>query len=76
MVDDETVDWWKTGEFRPLTFEERIPLVMVPGMNATGLDPARKPDLIVLSSLFWDESFIGEVSAEHVFPGCQTRADM
>lgn len=62
MVDDETVDWWKSSEFRPLTFEERIPKVMIPGMEATGLDPARKPDLIVLSSLFWDESFIGEVS--------------
>lgn len=38
---------------------------MVPGMQATGLDPYRKPDLIVLGSLFWDESFIGEVSRKN-----------
>lgn len=65
MVDDETADWWKSSEFRPITFEERIPEVMKPGMQGVGLDPTRKPDLIILSSLFWDESFIGEVSANN-----------
>jgi hypothetical protein len=62
MTDDEDADWWKSSEWRPLTFEERIPKVMVPGMEAKGLDAARKPDLVVLSSLFWDESYIWEVS--------------
>lgn len=62
MVDDESADWWKTVEYRPITFEERITQVMIPGMNATGLNPERKPDLIILSSLFWDENYIGEVS--------------
>ncbi|GHJ86849.1 hypothetical protein NliqN6_3251 [Naganishia liquefaciens] len=60
MVDDESADWWKSSEFRPLTFEERIPKVMVAGMEATGLNPTQKPDLIILGSLFWDESFIVE----------------
>ncbi|KAJ9098113.1 hypothetical protein QFC21_004442 [Naganishia friedmannii] len=64
MVDDENADWWKSSEWRPLTFEERIPKVMVPGMDAKGLDAHRKPDLVVLSSLFWDESYIGEL-AQH-----------
>ncbi|KAJ9118872.1 hypothetical protein QFC24_006071 [Naganishia onofrii] len=64
MTDNEDADWWKSSEWRPLTFEERIPKVMVPGMEAKGLDAARKPDLVVLSSLFWDESYIWEL-AQH-----------
>lgn len=62
MVDDESADWWKSGELRPITFEERIPQVMFKGMEKNGMDHTRKPDLIVLSSLFWDENFIAEVS--------------
>lgn len=62
MADDESADWWKPIEYRPITFEERVLKVMIPGMNATGLNPQRKPDLIVLSSLFWDENYITEVS--------------
>jgi hypothetical protein len=62
MVDDESADWWKSGEARPITFEERIPQVMFKGMEEKGMNRTRKPDLIVLSSLFWDENFIGGVS--------------
>lgn len=62
MVDDETADWWKPNDTRPLTFEQRIPQVMIPNMEAKGLNPSRKPDLIVLSSLFWDENYIAGVS--------------
>ena len=69
MVDDESADWWKSGEARPITFENRIPQIMFKGMEENGLDSKRKPDLIVLSSLFWDENFIGEVSQNRFLRG-------
>lgn len=67
MVDDESANWWKPNDTRPLTFEQRIPQVMIPNMGAKGLNPKRKPDLIVLSSLFWDENYIGGVSRTQIY---------
>ena len=61
MVDDETADWFVSTEKRPITFERRIPEIMIPCMQEAGLEDM-KPDLVVFSSLFWDESFIWRVS--------------
>jgi hypothetical protein len=61
MVDDETADWFVSTEKRPITFERRIPEIMMPCMKEAGLEDM-KPDLVVFSSLFWDESFIWRVS--------------
>jgi hypothetical protein len=61
MVDNENEDTWKIYENRPITFESRIKDLMLPGMKAEGLE-GRKPDMVVISSLFWDEDFIYEVS--------------
>lgn len=57
MVDNEAADWFVSTEQRPITFERRIPEIMVPAMEEAGLKDM-KPDLVVFSSLFWDESFI------------------
>jgi len=62
MVDDEASDWFVSGEQRPITFEKRIPEIMLPAMEEAGLQDM-KPDLVVFSSLFWDESFIWRVSS-------------
>ena len=59
MVDDEG-ETWRSEELRPITFESRINDVMLPHMKAEGLE-GRIPDLVVISSLFWDEDFILEV---------------
>lgn len=61
MVDDEGSDWFVSGEKRPITFERRIPEIMMPCMKEAGLENMQ-PDLIVFSSLFWDESYIWRVS--------------
>jgi len=61
MVDDEGSDWFVSGEKRPITFERRIPEIMLPCMKEAGLENMQ-PDLIVFSSLFWDESYIWRVS--------------
>ncbi|WRT70498.1 uncharacterized protein IL334_007496 [Kwoniella shivajii] len=56
MVDDESLDEWRALESRPITFENKIEQVLLPLMKEAGLE--RKPDLVVISSLFWDEGFI------------------
>nr|XP_018260023.1 uncharacterized protein I303_08095 [Kwoniella dejecticola CBS 10117]OBR82181.1 hypothetical protein I303_08095 [Kwoniella dejecticola CBS 10117] len=56
LVDDENLDEWRKLEARPITFENRIKDVFLPAMKSAGLD--RTPDLVVVSSLFWDEGFI------------------
>ncbi|WWC72341.1 uncharacterized protein I206_106303 [Kwoniella pini CBS 10737] len=56
LVDDENLDEWRKLEARPITFENRIKDVFLPAMATAGLD--RTPDLVVVSSLFWDEGFI------------------
>jgi hypothetical protein len=63
MVDDDEYGWFVSGEQRPLTFERRIPEIMLPAMKEGGLENM-KPDLIVFASLFWDESFIWRVSEQ------------
>jgi hypothetical protein len=57
MVDDESYDWFVSGEARPITFERRIHDEMMPKMAEGGLTEI-KPDMIIFSSLFWDESFL------------------
>ncbi|WVW81133.1 hypothetical protein I302_103124 [Kwoniella bestiolae CBS 10118] len=56
LVDDESLDLWRKLEARPITFENRIKEVFLPAMKSDGID--RTPDLMVVSSLFWDEGFI------------------
>lgn len=66
MVDNEEYDWFVSGEARPITFEKRIPEIMLPLMEEVGLQNMQ-PDLVVFSSLFWDESFIWRVSLSQPF---------
>lgn len=58
MIDDEAADWYAQGEQRPITFEKRLPEVMVPQMHKLMGTVKLKPDLVILSSLFWDERLI------------------
>lgn len=57
MCDSEDIHWF---DQEPITFERRIPEIMVPEMEKHGFGE-RKADLVVLGSLFWDEKFIYEV---------------
>ncbi|WVQ63060.1 uncharacterized protein L199_001211 [Kwoniella botswanensis] len=56
LVDDESLDLWRKLEARPVTFENRIKDLFLPAMRSDGFD--KTPDLMVVSSLFWDEGFI------------------
>ncbi|WWC92050.1 uncharacterized protein L201_007004 [Kwoniella dendrophila CBS 6074] len=60
LVDDETLDKWRTHEARPITIENRIKQVFLPAMESAGIN--KIPDLIITSSLFWDEGFIRDYS--------------
>lgn len=60
LIDDESLAKIRSAEGRPLTYELRIKDVMRPLMVEHGID--RKPDLMVVTSLFWDEGAIEEVS--------------
>jgi hypothetical protein len=61
MVDDDKADWFVVNEARPLTFENRIKDIMLPLMAEKDLQDMQ-PDMIIFSSLFWDESFLWRVS--------------
>jgi hypothetical protein len=61
MIDDESVDKWQPEQQRPITFERRIEDVMIPKMREAGL--VAQPDLVILSSLFWDERLLFQVSS-------------
>jgi len=56
MVDNESYDWFRAGDGRPITFEQRIEKIMVPEMKRRGHSGV--PDLVVMSSLFWDEDLL------------------
>lgn len=61
MIDDESMGVWRPAEEPPLVFEDRIPQMMLERMQEAGLAD-RKPDLVFMSSLFWDDSLLREVS--------------
>jgi hypothetical protein len=61
MVDDDSYDWFRGSEQRPVMFEHRIPEIMQPIMEEVGLKDVI-PDLITIGSLFWDEAFLTSVS--------------
>jgi hypothetical protein len=62
MIDDETIDDWRPTEQRPLTFERRISEMLVPRMEQEGLAGVQ-PDLVIMASLFWDDSLFRDVRA-------------
>lgn len=57
MIDAD--DGWPYHEEHPFPFEARIAEVMLPAMREHGFGD-RTPDLVVASSLFWDEKFLDE----------------
>ena len=59
MIDDENLDKWQPEQQRPITFEARIADIMVPKMKEAGLKA--RPDMVILSSLFWDERTLYQV---------------
>lgn len=61
MVDDDSYDWFRGSEQRPVMFEHRIPEIMLPITDEVGLKDVT-PDLITIGSLFWDEAFLTTVS--------------
>ena len=61
MVDDDSYDWFRGDEQRPVMFEHRIPQIMLPMMAEAGLKDVT-PDLISIGSLFWDEAFLWQAS--------------
>jgi hypothetical protein len=62
MIDDESMGVWRPAEEPPLVFEDRIPQMMLVRMQEAGLAD-RNPDPVIMSSLFWDDSLLREVSA-------------
>jgi hypothetical protein len=70
MVDTEDYDTWIPTEAPPFSFENRIHDVMLPKSVESGING--RPDLIVLSSLFWDENLLNWVSLSHTtnLDGC------
>ena len=60
---DDTSDYpeWVSGDIRPLSFEGRIKEVIWPFMLESGLGNWR-PDIITVTSIFWDDSFLWHVS--------------
>ncbi|KAI9632418.1 uncharacterized protein MKK02DRAFT_40720 [Dioszegia hungarica] len=63
LIDDESLAKIRSAEGRPLTYELRIKDVMRPLMVEHGID--RKPDLMVVTSLFWDEGAIEEYGVHY-----------
>jgi len=63
MVDtEEAFDAWKgKWEDGPGVFASRVTELFAPKMAAAGL--SRRPDLVIVASLFWDDSFLGWVSS-------------
>jgi len=61
MVDEE-FDWFAPTEKRPITFENRISDMMLPIMEN---DQLNAPDLIVETSLFWDDNFLAARARHH-----------
>ncbi|KIY43158.1 hypothetical protein FISHEDRAFT_78811 [Fistulina hepatica ATCC 64428] len=53
---DDYFSWFSVG--KPLTFEARMGRDMLTRMERAGLGLPRRPDLIVMTSLFWDEKFL------------------
>ncbi|KAF8516577.1 hypothetical protein BU17DRAFT_92693 [Hysterangium stoloniferum] len=58
-IDSNEYDWFAPSEARPLTFERKIQEVMIPWMTDSGIS---KPDLVVETSLFWDDGFLHQLS--------------
>jgi hypothetical protein len=61
MVDDDTYDWFRSAEQRPVTFERRVARIMLPLMEDAGLKDVT-PSLVTIGSLFWDETFLWQAS--------------
>ncbi|KAG8884314.1 hypothetical protein FRB97_004578 [Tulasnella sp. 331] len=62
MVDSEDFGWFRNTEERPITFEKRFDEVMIPLMRQEKL---RNPDLIIETSLFWDDNFF-DIRSKHM----------
>ena len=61
MVDEEDLGFPPhPHDEPPYTFEHRIDNLIIPLAKKDGVN--RKPDLVLLSSLFWDENFLRRVS--------------
>ncbi len=58
MVDEE-YEWYHQEEGSAVTFERRISELMQEKATADGL--VVRPDLVILTSLFWDEGFMDMV---------------
>lgn len=57
MIDSD--DGWPHHEEHPFPFEMRFEQIMIPQMTKLGYEK-RVPDLVLASSLFWDEKFLDE----------------
>lgn len=62
---DSNDGWPGPGEEKPYRFEDRLEQIMLPAMEKLGYT-ARNPDLIIASSLFWDEKFLKDDRAKSV----------
>ncbi len=58
---DEDYDWYHQEEQVPVTFERRISEMMQ--VMAAERELIVQPDLVVVTSLFWDEVFMDQVSS-------------
>lgn len=60
MVDMKEPGPWVAGDQRPLNFEGRISEIIWPFMERDGIQDMQ-PNLVIASSIYWDDSFLWHV---------------